>query len=218
MPTLVYRIKLESAVFAMTQTIPKLIIFDDFLEWKPENRRYELHNGVIVEMPNPTGKHSAISGFQTLEFGLEIRRLQLPYFIPKECTIKFRDKSGYDPDIVVLDKQAVEANESRWERESVITRGDSVKLVVEVVSTNWRDDYGHKMIDYEALGISEYWIVDYLGLGGSRYIGSPKQPTLSVYQLVDSEYQIKLFRGDERVESTVFPELNLTTNQIFSGG
>jgi Uma2 family endonuclease len=202
----------------MTQAILKLITFDEFLEWKPETGRYELHNGAIVEMPNPTGKHSVVAGFHAAEFNFEIRRLQLPYFIPKECTIKFSDRSGYDPDVIVLDKQAVAANESRWERESVITRGDSVKLVVEVVSTNWRDDYAHKMIDYEALGISEYWIVDYLGLGGSRYIGSPKQPTLSVYQLVDGEYQIKLFRGDEKVESAVFPELNLTASQIFSGG
>ncbi|MBD1880993.1 Uma2 family endonuclease [Coleofasciculus sp. FACHB-T130] len=202
----------------MTQAISKLINFDEFLEWKPENGRYELHNGVIVEMPNPTGKHSAIAGFQSLEFGLEIRRLQLPYFIPKECTIKFSDNFGYDPDVVVLDKQLVEANEPRWEKESVITRGDSVKLVVEVVSTNWRDDYAHKMIDYEALGIGEYWIVDYLGLGGSRYIGSPKQPTLSIYQLVDGEYQIKLFRENERVESVVFPELNVTAKQFFNAG
>ena len=78
--------------------------------------------------------------------------------------------------------------------------------------------YAHKMIDYEALTIPEYWIVDYLGLGGSRYIGYPKQPTLSVYQLVDGEYQITLFRGDERIESAVFPELNLTAKQIFNGG
>ena len=202
----------------MTQAISKLMSFDEFLEGKPENGRYELHKGVMVEMPNPTGKHSASAGFQAIELGLEIRRLQLPYFIPKECTIKFNDNSGYDPDVIVLDKQAVEANEYRWERESVITQGNFVKLVIGVVSTNWRDDYAHKMIDYEALGIPEYWIVDYLGLGGSRYIGYPKQPTLSVYQLVDGEYQIKLFRGDERIESAVFPELNLTAKQIFNGG
>jgi Uma2 family endonuclease len=201
----------------MTQTTPKLITFDEFLQWKPQNGRYELHNGVIVEMPNPTGQHSVVAGFQVAEFNFAIRRLQLPYFIPKECTIKIND-TGYDPDVIVLDKQAVEANESRWKTESVITRGDSVKLVVEVVSTNWRDDYAHKMIDYEALGIGEYWIVDYLGLGGSRYIGIPKQPTLSVYQLVNDEYQIQLFRRDERVESAVFPEFNLTAQQIFNGG
>jgi Uma2 family endonuclease len=202
----------------MIQTISKLINFDEFLDWKPENGQYELHQGVVVEMPNPTGQHSAISGFLTIELGLEIRRLQLPYLIPKECTIKFSDNSGYDPDLIILDRQALEANESRWEKASVITQGDSIKLVVEVVSTNWRDDYAHKMIDYEALGIAEYWIVDYLGLGGSRYIGSPKQPTLSVYKFIDGEYQIKLFRDNERVESVVFPELNVTAGQIFNGG
>ena len=58
----------------MTQAISKLMTFDEFREWKPENGRYELHNGVIVEMPNPTGKHSAIAGFQAIELGLEIRR------------------------------------------------------------------------------------------------------------------------------------------------
>jgi len=202
----------------MTQTISKLITFDEFLDWKPESGHYELHNGVVVEMPNPTGKHSAIAGFLTIELGLEIRRLQLPYFIPKECTIKYSNNSGYNPDLIILDKQALAAKESRWEKASVITQGDSIKLVVEVVSTNWRDDYAHKMIDYEALGIAEYWIVDYLGLGGSRYIGSPKQPTLSVYQFIDGEYQIKLFRGEDKVESLLLTEFNLTAEQIFNGG
>jgi Uma2 family endonuclease len=32
----------------MTQAISKLMSFDEFLEWKPENGRYELHNGVAV--------------------------------------------------------------------------------------------------------------------------------------------------------------------------
>jgi Uma2 family endonuclease len=94
----------------MTQAIPKLITFDDFLEWKPENGRYELHRGLVVEMPNPTGKHSEISGFLIAEFNFEIRRLQLPYFIPKECTVKFSDNSSYDPDAIVLDKEKSPSN------------------------------------------------------------------------------------------------------------
>ena len=71
----------------MIQAISKLIAFDEFLEWKPENGRYELRNGVIVEMPNPTGKHSVVAGFQALELGFEIRRLQLPYFIPRNVQL-----------------------------------------------------------------------------------------------------------------------------------
>jgi hypothetical protein len=30
------------------------------------------------------------------------------------------------------------------------------------------------MSDYESIGIDECWIIDYLGIGGRRYIGSPK--------------------------------------------
>jgi Uma2 family endonuclease len=40
---------------------------------------------------------------------------------------------------------------------------------VEVVSTNWQNDYARKSEDYALLGITEYWIVDYLGLGGRDY-------------------------------------------------
>jgi len=67
-----------------------------------------------------------------------------------------------------------------------------------------------KMGEYEEIKILEYWIVDYLGLGGIKYIGSPKQPTLSIYNLVDDEYQVAQFRGEERIISTVLRELNLT--------
>lgn len=63
-----------------------------------------------------------------------------------------------------------------------------------------------------------YSIVDYLGLGGSRYIGSPKEPTLSIYQLVNGEYQGQLFQGSDRILSVAFPELNLTAEQVFAAG
>lgn len=49
--------------------------------------------------------------------------------------------------------------------------GSSVRLAVEVVSTNWRDDYHLKFADYEEMGIPEYWIADYLGLGCRKFIG-----------------------------------------------
>ena len=45
-----------------------------------------------------------------------------------------------------------------------------------------------------------------------------KKPTLSIYQLFDSEYQIKQFRGDNKVELGLFPNLNLSAKQIFAPG
>ncbi|MEG4939171.1 Uma2 family endonuclease [Microcoleus sp. F4-D5] len=204
----------------MTQAILKPVTFDEFIDWYPENseNRYELHNRAIVEMPKATGEHSEVAGFLVAELNFEIRRLGLPYFVPKECVVKADNElSGYEPDAIVLDRQGTDS-EPRWKKESIITMGSSVRLIVEVVSSNWRDDYGYKLVDYEALGISEYWIADYLGLGGRRYIGNPKQPTFSVYQLVDGEYQVNQFRGSDRVVSPTFGQLNLTVKQIFSAG
>ena len=201
----------------MIQAIPKPVTFDEFIAWYPENSetRYELHNGVIVEMPKPTGKHSEIAGFLAVELGFRIRQAKLPYFIPKECVIKpFRDQSGYEPDVIVLDAQII-GNDPRWQRESIITLGNSARLVVEVVSTNWHDDYALKLEDYGEMGIQEYWIADYLGLGGRKFIGYPKQPTLSVCLLVEGEYQVRLFRERDRIESLIFPELDLTVEQVF---
>ena len=204
----------------MIQTQTKTVTFDEFVAWYPENsvNKYELHNGVIVEMPLGTGDHSDVTGFIASEINFEIRRLQLPYSIPGDCLLKpVRNDSGYKPDVIVLDRTTL-INEPRWKKESVITIGSSVRLAVEVVSTNWRDDYFLKASDYEEMGIPEYWIVDYLGLGGRKFIGTPKQPTLSVCQLVDGEYQVAQFRGNDLIESLAFPELRLTAEQIFRAG
>ena len=68
----------------MIQLLPKLLTFDEFIEWLPEDRRYELHEGaiaqrhlVIVEM-QPTGKHEDITGFLTQELTLKYTRFNLP--------------------------------------------------------------------------------------------------------------------------------------------
>ncbi|MGI0488685.1 Uma2 family endonuclease [Pantanalinema rosaneae CENA516] len=203
----------------MVQAVPELMTLDDFLDWYPDGYgRYELWNGVVIEM-QPTGTHEQVGGFLAGELFLEIRRLQLSSVIPRQAIVKpiDTDKSGYSPDVIVLDQLALD-EEPLWKKRSTITQGTSVRVVIEVVSTNWRDDYGHKFIDYEALQIPEYWIVDYLGLGGRRYIGSPKQPTISVYQLIDGEYQVQQFRGNDRIISTAFPNLTLTAAQIFAVG
>ncbi len=202
----------------MTQTITKPISFDEFVVWYPENAtcKYELHNGRIFEMPLGTGAHSNITGFIRLKLGVQIDRYELPYSIPGDCLLKpLETQSGYQPDVIVLDKEEL-SKEPRWQKESIISLGSSVRLVVEVVSTNWQNDYLRKAGDYELMEIPEYWIVDYLGLGGRRFIGEPKSPTLSVYTMVDGEYEVMQFRGDDRVESLAFPELELTVQQIFN--
>ncbi len=202
----------------MTQAPPKLVTFEEFVKWKPDSGRYELHDGVIIQMPQPLGDHEEIVGFLASELNAEYRRLNLPYFIPKTALVKPSDnESGYSPDVLIINRSNL-GNEPLWKKESTVTQGASIPLVVEVVSTNWRDDYFTKQGKYEEMAITEYWIVDYLGLGGRKFIGDSKQPTISIYLLVEGEYQVTQFRGGDRIQSPTFPELNLTVQQIFQAG
>jgi Uma2 family endonuclease len=200
----------------MTQTIPKLLNFDDYIEqYHEDDKKYELIEGKLVEMKRPIGKHEEIGGFIFGQLCLEIMRLKLPYIMPNSAAVKpKRVKTAYLPDLIVLDKTNL-VNDPYWEKSSSISLGNSAKLVIEIVSTNWRDDYLKKFDDYESLGIAEYWIIDYLALGSARFIGTPKEPTISICQLIDGEYQVTLFKGENRLISNIFPELNITANQIF---
>ncbi len=200
----------------MTQALPKQVTYEEFIQWFPnDGKRYELHNGVIIEMPPPTGEHEKVVGFLAEKITIEYVRLGLPYRIPKTVFVKApSSKSTYSPDVLLLNLDNL-SNEILFQKQSTVTQAASVPLVVEVVSTNWRDDYHFKFADYEEMGIPEYWIADYAGLGGRDFIGNPKQPAFFVCELVDGEYVKTLFRGDKPIVSPTFPNLNLTAQEIF---
>ncbi|WP_427157555.1 Uma2 family endonuclease [Aliinostoc sp. HNIBRCY26] len=202
----------------MTQAIRKLTTFDEFVAKYPDEtgKRYELHDGVVVEMPQPTGEHEEVTGFLAFEITRECIRLNLPYFIPKTALVKPpENESAYSPDVLLLNRPNL-GNEPLWKKESTAIQGISIPLIIEVVSTNWRDDYLKKYADYEVMGIPEYWIVDYAGLGGREFIGNPKQPTILVCCLEEGEYTVRKFRCDNLIQSVTFPDLNLTAQQIFN--
>ena len=87
--------------------------------------------------------------------------------------------------------------------------------MIEIVSSNWSVDYALKLDAYESLGIQEYWIVDYLGVGGKKFSGNPKKPTISIFVLQNEEYRLKQYRDDQLIESLTFPEIRLNVSQIF---
>ncbi|MCC5602540.1 Uma2 family endonuclease [Nostoc favosum] len=204
----------------MTQVLRKVVTFDEFVAKYPDNtgQRYELYDGVVVEMPQPTGDHEEIIVFLSTKITLEYSRLGLRYGIPKTVLVKpLENESAYSPDLLLLNLTNL-VNEPLWKKESTVTQAASIPLVIEVVSTNWRDDYLKKYADYEEMGIPEYWIVDYGALGGREFIGKPKQPTILVCCLEEGEYRISKFRGDDRIQSPTFPQFNLTAEQIFRAG
>nr|WP_219817791.1 Uma2 family endonuclease [Pseudanabaena sp. BC1403] len=204
----------------MFRTLPPVTTFEEFVKFLPENSgvRYELHNGNIIEMAQPVGEHEESKGFLTVEISFEVKRLGLPYTIPNQTIVRPEGKdSGYFPDILVVNRPNL-IKEARWQKEAILSQGASIALAIEIVSTNWRDDYYLKYADYEEMGIAEYWLVDYAALGGRNFIGNPKQPTISICNLVDGEYQFSKFQDSDRLISQIFPELNLTAIQIFQAG
>lgn len=75
------------------------------------------------------------------------------------------------------------------------------QLVVEVVSPGKKNrdrDYRYKRSQYQARGISEYWIVD------------PIEEKVTVFNLVEGLYEETAFKENEAIASPILLQLNLT--------
>jgi Uma2 family endonuclease len=198
----------------MTYTPAQTLTVDHFISQYGDDSRYELADGELIDM-EPTGPHETVSGKLAMQIGTAITTAKYSWFIPRTCLLQpFTEvATARRPDVVVLDETFL-ANEPRWQREPVITLGRSIKLVVEVVSTNWETDYARKVEEYALSGIPEYWIVDYRGLGGVAFIGKPKQPTFTVCQLNGEEYRQQQYRLGETIASGLFPDLRLRLDDV----
>jgi len=196
----------------------KQLSCDEFLARYGGDNRYELIDGEVFNL-EPTGEHEEVAAFITAKVCVQIDRADLPWFVLQRGLFRPADTemTAFRPDVAVIDRGQL-AKEPLCPTQSILTRGSSIKFVAEVVSSNWQNDYARKVEDYAAMGIPEYWIADYAGLGGIRHIGKPKEPTLSICTLVDGEYEIELFRGDRATASVTFPNINLTGKQVLRAG
>ncbi|XHR81349.1 MAG: Uma2 family endonuclease [Gloeotrichia echinulata GP01] len=198
----------------MTYSPLKLLTFEQFLVEYGDNSRYELIDGELRDM-EPTGLHEEVSGNIAGRIYAEILRSNFNWLIPKTCLIKppAAEATALRPDVIVLDKIKL-SNEPLWQKEPIICNGNTIQLVAEVVSTNWQDDYARKVEEYAFLKIPEYWIVDFRALGGLQFIGNPKQPTLTICQLVNGVYHQQQYRLGDAIFSSLFPNLQLKLDDI----
>ena len=198
----------------MTFALTKPLTFDEFVAEYGDDFRYELADGELIDM-EPTGSHETVGGKIAAKISGAIAQENHPWVIPRTCLIRpFGEiATARRPDIVVLDETAL-LDEPRWEREPVITLGRSIPLVVEAVSTNWETDYARKVEEYALIGIREYWIADFRGLGGMAFIGKPKQPTFTVSQLIEDGYQQEQYRLGETVQSPLLPSIQFKLDDI----
>jgi Uma2 family endonuclease len=206
---------------AMTINQPiqqKPLSFDEFLARYGGDNRYELIDGEVFDL-EPTGLHEEVAAFITAKICVQIDRIGLPWFVLQRGLLRPYNvgMTAFRPDVAVVDRDEL-TKEPLWSEQSILTLGSSIKFVAEVVSSNWQNDYARKVEDYAVLGIPEYWIADYAGNGGTRQIGKPKQPTLSICTLMNGEYEIQQFRGNQTIVSLTFPDLQLTADQVLRAG
>jgi Uma2 family endonuclease len=199
----------------MVATVTQKLTFDRFLLECPEDGRYELVNGEIVQM-NATRNHDDVANFMLFGFNDEVKRLNLNLTVNNTAVIRTVTKTGIEqgrrPDVSVIDRDLWRSNRTDY---SALRK--PIQLAVEVTSTNWDDDYIDKLDEYQRLGIPEYWIVDYLAIGSRDFLGNPKIPTVFVYLLdAGGNYQSSAFKGSDRIVSRTFPELTLTAEQIIN--
>lgn len=197
-------------------TLP--LTFEEFLSWDDgSGRSFELVDGTPMPLSEPNANHEDLIERLCTYLEAHCREQALPYVPRQAKQIRLRTagekEKSRKADIVVFAQE-------EWQRMKGSSSSAAAYVpppgAIEVVSNNWRDDYLIKLAEYEDLGILEYIIVDYAAFGGIRFIGSPKQPTVTVYQLEDGEYLPgKVFRGQERIDSRLFPDLPLTAEQIF---
>ncbi|MEG4997955.1 Uma2 family endonuclease [Microcoleus sp. B4-D4] len=196
----------------MVQTKTKLT-FADFLEKYPDGSGiYELVNGEIVKV-EATRAHKNVARFLVKSFDRESDRLGLDYIVDKDIVLRTvtasKQEQGRNPDVGVVKASVWNSNVRGY---GALT--EPIQLAVEVTSTNWEDDYVDKLDEYQRLGICEYWIVDYLAIASRAYLGNPKIPTVFVYSLENGSYLVQSFRGNERIISKTFPELEITVEQL----
>jgi Uma2 family endonuclease len=197
---------------AMTQAQSRFRSFEEYAALDPSELpegNYELVNGAIVEMGAENLQNVEIASFL---FSVLLQ------FVPSyllhrgtEIAVSSRWVTSRFPDLMVLTEETRAA--MKRDRRSLIDWDMPVpRLVVEVVSpgepgsNNYDRDYLEKPQEYSQRGIPEVWLVD------------PSREVVLVLSLVGDTYTTTAFRGEDRLGSTEFPQLDLTAQQILRGG
>jgi Uma2 family endonuclease len=169
------------------------------------DKRYELVNGELIEIPSESDLNNQIAIFLLLKFA----QLIPSYLLRRgtEVVVSGYHATSRVPDLMVLTEDAAAALAGAT-RSILLPDMPPPALVVEVVSPgkeNEERDYRYKRSEYGARGIAEYWMVD------------PERAQVTVLTLVDGLYEEAIYQGDSRLISQIFPLLDLTAVQVLKG-
>jgi Uma2 family endonuclease len=192
---------MSPALSAETQ----VLTFEDYLRHDDgTDSRCELVNGVLVEMPPESEENNDIARKLLFELAKHLPFSLLAYK-DTEIEVSGRRATARIPDLLVH-TEASKAAIAGTTRATITRDMPPPALVVEVVSpgqANRERDYRYKHTEYAARGIAEYWIVD------------PETNQVTLCLWVDGQYEDRVYRGTEAIQSTVVPGFGLTVAEIF---
>ena len=189
------------------QKIEHLLTFQEYLEYVPESDvRYELVRGKLVPMPAATHLHTNICKFLVYKLQRYFAAENLDLVANALATgVRTEDNTSRIPDVVVFSKTVWEEVIHR-SGAGVLDFAEQPILVVEVVSSNRRDDYEIKRDEYETAKISSYWIVD------------PKKKLVRVFTKSRNKegYTSVDFKEEETIVSSQFDQLVLSVKELLN--
>ena len=199
---------------------------DEFLNILPEldpEFSYELHNSVIVPMPKASPEHETLRNELVTELRLENRRSKLGLEPLTGITLCWDKGNCRFPDLVVVERALWKTKE-----DSIIRLSEPVLVAIEIVSTNWQDDYQRKDRWYSGFGVQEYWIIDPMYVVEQYPTAKNPEievPTITLGKLSKKtnllgmrDYEWQSFTSSDRLESMHFPDFPLTVDEMIALG
>ena len=152
----------------------------------PEDKRYELIDGVLYEMTVPTTVHQIIAlqmCYQIERFIEEREGNCMTYIAPVDVQLDCDDKTMVEPDVIILCDRSKDIN-------------GAPDFVAEVLSKSTRrKDIGVKTYKYSNAGVREYWIID------------PKDRKIIVYEFAqedDAEDTVSIYGFQDRIPVGIY--------------
>jgi Uma2 family endonuclease len=194
----------------MTVATQRRMSLEEYLTYDDgTDTRYELVDGMLVEMGTEAPLNSAIALFLVFVFA-DLGTARKNLAIGHQMEVESIEASARQPDLIV---HTPESDAAIMDDGKLLRDGEPVPmLVVEVVSNSKTDkksrdrDYVEKRAEYAARGIPEYWIVD------------PDRQAALVLTLSGGVYQEATFTGPQLLKSPAFPTLALTADQVLAAG
>jgi Uma2 family endonuclease len=194
----------------MTLATQRRMSLEEYLTYDDgTDTRYELVDGVLVEMGTETPLNPLIASF----LFATLLQMGVPYgllVIGHQVGVSQSKATARQPDLIVHTPESKAA--IMKDGKLLRAQQPAPALVVEVVSNSKKDkksrarDYDEKPVEYAARGIPEYWIVD------------PDEAVVLVGTLTSGAYRFATFTGSQSIKSPTFPALALTADQVLTAG